>query len=220
MACSPVVMYNGNWYIIKYRHKHNWIRNEVVPDLVGGEIARQKEPYSIRTVNLREGIAKSYCSCVCVHVLCYILLWNVCIYIYIYISVCARACVLRAYNMRWPVLRITVVVLLTWRGLSHVRVQLYIMTGHVVCGEEFVTTATPVDASCAIVMMYVFVLYDRLRSRCDGSRRVVFIEFWIFFFHIVHNNTCIGVYYYFIGTCDLQYRAVWCILLWISLFGF
>lgn len=95
-----------------------------------------------------------------------------------YIYVCACVCVLLAYNMRWPVLRITVVVLLTCRGLSHVRVQLYIMMGHVVCGEEFVTTTTsPVDASCAVVVMYVFVSYYRLRTRCDGSRRVVFIEF-------------------------------------------
>lgn len=88
--------------------------------------------------------------------------------------------VLRAYNMCWPVLRITVVVLLTCRGLSHVRVQLYIMMGHVVCGEEFVTATTPRRLMCCTTVMMYILLYYCLRTRCDGSRRVVFIEFWIF----------------------------------------
>jgi len=86
--------------------------------------------------------------------------------------VCVCVCCGRIICVCWPVLRITVVVLLTCRGLSHVRVQLYIMIG--ACGSRGGIRHHrhhPLAASCA-VHSYMYILYYRLHTRRDVSRRV------------------------------------------------
>lgn len=117
--------------------------------------------------------------------------------------------------MCWPVLRITVVVLLTCRGLSHVRVQLYIMIG--ACGLRGGIRHRhhhPLADSCA-VHGYVYIILPLTHSVRWLPSSVVFVEFRISStLYLNYNNIIIQTRMWVQRqhTAHSTYRVVRCIL--------